>query len=97
MSNDTKHPKEHCADNQCVHVHASRVKSARLLNDSHGGGDFVAIRLEATSQVQHWAKYRRILSVESRGAAIVYLEPKDAAALRDQITKALEEGELSDD
>ena len=50
----------------------------------------MAIRLEARSQVQHWAKSNRILSVESRGAAIVYLDVEEAVALRDQITEALE-------
>ena len=76
-------------DHQCVDVHASRVESARLLDDPHGGGDFVAIRLESRSHVQHWAKSNRILSVESRGAAIVYLDVEEAVALRDQITEAL--------
>ena len=78
------------AVSQFVDVHASRVESARLLDDSRGGGGFVAIRLEARSHVEHWAKYHRILSVESDGLAIVYLDANDAAALRDQITDALE-------
>ena len=77
-------------DHQCVDVHASRVESARLLDDPHGGGDFVAIRLESRSHVQHWAKCHRILSVESDGLAIVYLDANDAADLRDQITDALD-------
>ena len=80
-------------DDQCVDVHASRLESVRLLDDSREEGDFVAIRLEARSHVQHWAKYHRLLSVESKGMAMVYLDAKDAAALMDRLTEALEEGE----
>ena len=75
------------ADDQCVDVNAFRVESARILEEQ---GDFVVIHLEAWTKVQHWEKYHRILSVESKGAVIVHLDAKDAAALRDQITDALE-------
>ena len=77
---------------QGVDVHASRVKSVRLLRDAPWLGNFLAVRLDARINV-HRYQYdhgHRLLSVESDGLAIVYLDANDAAALRDQITDALE-------
>ena len=83
----------HFVDNECVDVHASSVVAVHLLKGvGHVPtvGDFVAIRLEAHSNVHHYDESNRILSVESKGTATVYLDAKEAAALRDRLTEAME-------
>ena len=79
---------------QVVDVHAGQVHSVRLLRDAPWPGDFLAIRLDARIKA-HRYQYdhgHRLLSVESKGLAIVYLDARDAATLRDQITDTLEKG-----